>query len=330
MAAVAVAAVVGLSPTRSGAQELTFAFAHPALDQAKAVSEVFLAEIKNTNGDRIKINYHPGDLGDWTEIFEEVLRGSVPMAITGLASDFDSRLDIAYLGYVVDDWKTGLAMYGPGGLMLPVYNGILNDNGINMLGTVPLGFGGLGVRKDVTARPVNFPEDTANFKMRVPPLQVAVKRYEAWGFNAVTMPWAEIYTALQLGTIDGRSYAPPEEILQMKDVLGAYVMTNDTLDQVYWVVNKAWWDELQPDLRETIAGAVNKAVAAGWKKAEADTEVQLEQIREAGIEVITLDEKQMEKAKTLVFDQEWPWMEANVGSELMSSIRDARKAAESR
>jgi TRAP-type C4-dicarboxylate transport system substrate-binding protein len=324
------AAAIGLSATTVGAQELTFAFAHPALDQAKAVSEVFLGEMRSVAGDKIRINYHPGDLGDWTEIFEEVLRGSVPMAITGLASDFDSRLDIAYLGYVVDDWKTGVAMYGPGGLMLPVYNGILDDNGIGMLGTVPLGFGGLGVRKDVSARPVNFPEDTANFKMRVPPLQVAVKRYEAWGFNAVTMPWAEIYTALQLGTIDGRSYAPPEEILQMKDVLGAYVMTNDTLDQVYWIVNKSWWDGLQPELRTMIAGAVDKSIAAGWKKAESDAEAQLAQIREAGIEVIALDEQQMAKAKALVFEQEWPWMEGNVGPELINSIRDARKAAEAR
>ncbi|WP_028301389.1 TRAP transporter large permease subunit [Oceanospirillum beijerinckii] len=61
------------------------------------------------------------------------------------------------------------------------------------------GFGSVAIRKGVGEVPTNFPEDAKGIKMRVPPVPIGIERFKNWGFTAVPMPFAELYTALQLG-----------------------------------------------------------------------------------------------------------------------------------
>jgi len=288
------------------------------------VSVKFMEKLKELSGGSIEIEYHPGgDLGDYTAQFEQVMRGSLPMSMVGLATDFDPRLNIGYLAYIVDGWSNGAKLYGPGGAMVEVIDGVLNSLNMKLIGTIPGGFGSIAVRKGVNSRPTSFPDSSKGFKMRVPPFDIGVKRFEIWGFSPVPIPYAELYTALQLGTVDGRSFGPPQEIWEMRDAIGAYILTRDYLDVAFWVVNRGWWDGLDPNDRAMIEKAANYAVEWSWAEGDRSEKENLKKIADYGIQVIELSPEELSKAKKLVYEKEWPWMEKTVGKALMDKVRTA-------
>lgn len=297
-------------------------FVHPVgLDFSERLSDI--------SGGALVVDYHPGgDLGDYIQQFEQTMRGGIPMTLTGPATDLDARLNIAYLAYVVDGWDSARELYGPGGSMLEVLDGVAEDLNLKLFGMVPGGFGGIAVRRGVDSRPTSFPDEARGFKMRVPPFEIGVKRFDAWGFSPMPIPYSELYTALQLGTVDGRSFGPPTEIIEMQDAISAYIRTRDYFDAAFWVVNRDWWNGLGEEQRDWIQSAVDETMAAAWEEGEQKERDDLERIKEFGIEVIELSPEELEQAKGIVYENEWPWMATIVGDELMASVRAAAGISE--
>ena len=270
------------------------------------------------------VDYHPGgDLGDYIQQFEQAMRGGIPMTLTGPATDMEARLNIGYLAYVVDDWDSARELYGPGGSMIEIMGNVLDELNLELIGMIPGGFGGIAVRKGVDRRPTSFPEDAEGFKMRVPPFEIGVKRFDAWGFSPMPIPYSELYTALQLGTVDGRSFGPPTEIIEMRDAISAYIRTRDYFDTSIWVANKDWLAGLTDEQRGWIDQAAETALTAAWEEGERKEREDLERIKEYGIEVIELTPEELENAKAIVYETEWPWMATIVGEDLMADVRTA-------
>ncbi|KLN58944.1 C4-dicarboxylate ABC transporter substrate-binding protein [Kiloniella spongiae] len=310
-----------ISITAQAANEFTVAHSMTT-DHIFHNTSQWLEEELEKRGSTLKMNYHPaGDLGDWTSLFEQNIQGVIPMVMGWPDSAFDPRLDLAYLAYVVDDWETATKVYGPAGKMLNVYTDILAQQGLIVLGTIPTGFGSVAIRKGAGKLPVNFPEDAKGIKVRVPGLKIAEMRFNAFGFSAVPIPFSELYTALQLGTVDGRTFGPPVEIWQMRDVLEAYILTRDFFEHAFLTVNKDWWDDLGSEEQKILREASDAALARAWKEAEALGDNFLEKVRGHGIQVVELTPEQLNKAKEIVYETEWPFMESIVGSEIMDEMR---------
>jgi len=285
-------------------------------------SQKFIEKLNNKDSS-YKPDYHPGgDLGDWTSQFEQTMLGVIPMTITYGASEFDGRLDLTWLGYVVDNWTSAHKVYGPGGPMIDVYNEVFSDMDLLALGTIPTGFGSITISKGVGKVPTRFPEDAKGIKMRVIPSPLAIKRFQNWGFSAVPMPYSELYTALQLGTVDGRAFGPAVEIYQMRDVLEAYILTRDYFEHAFWLVNKQWWEGLTNAERNKMQVAVDETLKWVWQEAESIDNGFLEKVRKAGIKIIELSDDDLAKAKTILYENEWPYMEEKVGSDIMKLVRD--------
>ncbi|WP_170327500.1 TRAP transporter substrate-binding protein DctP [Ruegeria arenilitoris] len=311
-----------LSAVGSAQADERFTLAHPMPPEHifHPTSEKFMEAL----GDGYEVEYHPGgDLGDWTSLFEQSMQGAVPMTMTFAATEFDPRLNIFAAGYIVDSWEQARELYGPGGALIPVYDEILADLDMKLVGVLPVDFGGYAIRKGVGEVPLNLPEEGNGIKVRVPGLEIAIKRYELLGFSPVPMPFSELYTALQLGTVDGRTFGPPPEIWQMRDVLEAYVYSKDYFEHAYWLVNKSWWDGLSDDDRGEIQGAVDTAVGWAWHEAQNISDKTLEDIRGAGIDVVEFSPEQLEAVKKIVYEQEWPFLEEIVGPETTAALKSA-------
>ena len=318
--AAAAIALGGATAPASAAE--SFIFAHPMnTDHVfHAISERYMAALGDDSG--VELEYHPGgDLGDWTSLFEQAMQGVVPMTLTWASSDFDQRLDLIYLGYIVSNWEEAKKLYGPGAGMLDVYNDMLHDLGIHAVGIIPTDFGSVVIRKGVGKLPMSFPAEPAGMKIRVPGLSIAVDRFNAFGFAAVPIPLAEVHTALQLGTVDARSFSTAVETYTLRDVLEANILTNDYFEVAFWLVNNAWWDGLDADVRNALQAAADDSIAWSWEEAERKSDEFLQKAREAGINVVDLSDEQMSAAKQIVYDNEWPAMESVVGKDIMDRIR---------
>ena len=317
---IATLATATLATSSVYAKDFILSQSYPTDHIFHMTAQNFMSNLDST-GSQFKPSYHSGgDLGGWEAQFEQTIDGVIPMTISYGASEFDSRLDLTWLGYVVDDWESAKVAYGPNGDMLDIYNEIFNDIGLHALGIVPTGFGSIAVRKGVGKVPVNFPEDGKGIKMRTATVQIGVDRFNDLGFAAVPIPYGELYTSLQLGVIDARATAPAVEIWQMRDVLETYILTKDYFEQAFFLVNKDWWEDLPSDEQAKFQQAADKTMTWVWNEAQAIDEGYLQKVKDSGIKVVELTDDQMNKSKSIIYKNEWPKMEKLVGVDIMKKV----------
>jgi hypothetical protein len=48
----------------------------------------------------------------------------------------------------------------------------------------------------------------------------------------------------------------------------------------------------------------------------------LNKVRDAGIKIVELSDEDMAQAKSILYKNEWPYMEEKVGSDIMKLVRD--------
>ena len=286
-------------------------------------SRAFMEKLEEVSGGKIEVEHHPGgDLGDWVGLFEQTMQGGIQMTQTWNASEFDSRLDLATLGYTAGTWEECVETYKPGGAMAEFWNTVFPDLNMHLAGILPDGMYGVAVRKGVDA-PKAYPGDAEGFKLRVPPIKIGITRFEALGFSAVPMPFSELYTALQLGTVDGAAFQDAATVATMADVYDHYVRTNDICGYSFWLANADWWNGLSESDRATIQSAVDHAVTVAWQEFKAIDDKAIQTMKDAGMEVHYLNEGELAAAKKIVYEVEWAWVEEQVGAETMSAVRAA-------
>jgi len=75
---------------------------------------------------------------------------------------------------------------------------------IDKMGVRPLAYFARGPRHLTSNRPIKHPEDLKGMILRVPPVNISVKTWEALGAKPTPMTFSEVFTALQQGTIEGQ------------------------------------------------------------------------------------------------------------------------------
>lgn len=304
------------------AVKLTLAHGFPSEHIFHLTSTTFMDELKKEGAD-INVDYHPGgSLGDWASIFEQTMEGVVPMTLSFGSSEFDSRLDLTFMSYIVSDWDEAVKAFGPKGQMTEVYNEILDEMDLAVLGLVPTGFGSIVMRKGNTAEPTNLPADSKGIKIRVPAIQVGIERFKSFGFNPVPIPLSELYTALQLGTVDASGIQTASDVWLIRDVVESYVLTKDYFEHAFWVVNKSWLKKLSEEDRQKLYTAAEATMAKIWEEAQAVDAEFLEKVRDSGIKIVELSDEESAKAKQLAYDNEWPFMAKSLGPKIMGILRN--------
>ncbi|TDQ38176.1 TRAP transporter substrate-binding protein DctP [Thiopseudomonas denitrificans] len=304
------------------AVKLTLAHGFPSEHIFHLTSTTFMDELKKEGAD-INVDYHPGgSLGDWASIFEQTMEGVVPMTMSFGSSEFDSRLDLTFMSYIVSDWDQALKAFGPKGQMTEVYNEILDEMDLAVLGLVPTGFGSIVMRKGNTAEPTNLPVDSKGIKIRVPAIQVGIERFKSFGFNPVPIPLSELYTALQLGTVDASGIQTASDVWLIRDVVESYVLTKDYFEHAFWVVNKSWLKKLSEEDRQKLYTAAEATMAKVWEEAQAVDAKFLEKVRDSGIKIVELSDEESAKAKQIAYDNEWPFMAKSLGPKIMGILRN--------
>lgn len=79
------------------------------------------------------------------------------------------------------------------------YYKLMREKGMALLGLFHNGL------KQITnnKKEIHSPSDIQGMKFRVPSGEVSMITFRAFGADPISMPWSEVYTALQQGTVDG-------------------------------------------------------------------------------------------------------------------------------
>src|SRR3546814_6411590 len=101
------------------------------------------------SSDLIEIKVYPANqLGDWTEVHEQVMQGAVDMASQSLSTKFDKAMALTWFPYTISDYDSAREAFSRGGYVYEVIAEALDKQDTELLGVYGAGMGGAGsVRK---------------------------------------------------------------------------------------------------------------------------------------------------------------------------------------
>ncbi len=167
-----------------------------------------------------------------------------------------SILTSAYLFRDADHLKTFFASE-PGRQMKQMAEEQL---GIHILGPTYFGTRQVGLKPD---KKIETPEDMAGIKLRMPPGEAWQFLGTALGANPTPMAYAEVYTGLQTGAIDGQDNPLPNvKNMKFYEVMSQIVLTSHLVGYDLLVVSNKVWDDMSEEEQKKFQAAADKAI--GW------------------------------------------------------------------
>ncbi len=131
---------------------------------------------------------------------------------------------------------------------------------IKILGPIYNGTRQVGLRID---KEIKTPADMSGVKLRMPGGESWQFLGKALGANPTPMAYAEVYTGLQIGAIDGQDN-PLSNVQAMKfyEVMSQIVETSHILGYTVLSVSKEAWDKMTPEQQKKFQAAADAAIAA--------------------------------------------------------------------
>jgi tripartite ATP-independent transporter DctP family solute receptor len=112
-----------------------------------------------------------------------------------------------------------------------------------------------------TAKPIKSVADVKGMKLRVQQSDMWVTLIQSMGGNPTPLPYAEVYTALKTGVVDGaENNWPSYESSHHYEVAKNYSLTEHSMSPELLVFSKVIWDTLTPEEQGIIRKAAKESV----------------------------------------------------------------------
>jgi len=149
-------------------------------------------------------------------------------------------------------------------------------------------------------RVVRHPDDLDGLSIRVQRSRTAVRLVELLGAKPIPIPFGELYTALDTGTVDGAENNPPSlYTTRQYEVTAAYTLNEHTIVPDILIIGVDTWNRLSPQEQSWLQASADAASVHQRKLwAEAETEM-LAIIEDSGVEVVRDVDREAFRARTL-------------------------------
>lgn len=268
-----------------------------------------------SNGEMEIVVFPANQLGKQRQLVEGAQLGTVEMVLTSdvLLSSFEKSMGVLNLPYIFNDIDhVSKVLDGEIGSYL---SDKLSKKGLVVLGYWENGFRHVSNSK----RPINTPEDLKGLKIRTPGGFVFVDTFNSYGASATPMSFGELYSALQLKTVDGQEN-PVAHVLTQKffEVQKYLSLTSHIHVSEPLVMSKVIFESLDPKQQQILDEAA-KEVAA-WMRHEVQSleDSQLEMLK-GKIEVNDADRTAFKAASTAVYEKH-----SDKFGELIKRIQNAK------
>lgn len=276
--------------------------------------------IQEKSKGRMKVNvFFQGELGGQQELFDQLVKGNVHMMLAWPQTSYDKRIVVNYIPYLVLDWDDALKAYGQDGWVRKVMDPVYEDIGLKYFGPFPEGFGGIATK----GRYATTFEQAKGIKVRSQPIFPLPQTVQAMGFEAVPIDWAEVYTSIQTGVVDGdSSNVIFWDYQYFRDQINYFVQSSHNFASYSLLMNGDTWEKMDEEDRAIVESAAMAVIEQQFKDAKAEDEKWIAAAEKDGIKYIvpSAEEKAawVERVRTVV----WPQIEQALGAEVMSVVRE--------
>lgn len=181
--------------------------------------------------------------------------------------------------------------------------------GVRVLGPTYFGARQIGLKPN---RKINTPADMAGIKLRMPPGEAWQFLGESLGASPTAMAYAEVYTGLQTGAIDGQDNPLPNvENMKFYEVMSQIVMTSHLVGFDLLSVSSKVWNAMSAEKQRRFQAAADKAIEFSTQKHMAREKELVDFFRSKGLQIYEPDQaafRRHAQAKYLASDlaKSWP------------------------
>ena len=285
---------------------LRFAGQFPPEHTATGFMKDIAKEIKDKTGGRIDVKVYPANqLGDYTLVHQELIKGTIDMALISAPGDIDPRMNFVYINGFAAGYDSLENIFKPGNWAFRKMDELNQRLGVKFLGFNVEGFIGIASTKELKS-PLD-PKVDKGVLCRVPNMAPYKLGAEAMGFRTVTIPYSDLYTALQTGVADAVDGLPPAACYTiLKDVTKYWYQTNYSIENESYMMSMKTWNKLKPADQKIVADAAAKMAAKSIGVAQKDDEKYMDLMKKQGIKVYTYSETELlpiQKAVAATWDK---------------------------
>ena len=319
----AVSAVIANSTPSFADEPILIKFSHVlSTDTPKGKGADRFKELaEKYTGGKVKVEVYPNSqLYKDKEETEALQLGSVQMLATAL-SKFGplgiKEFEAYDLPYLFADTKALRAVTEG-----PIGKGMLSK--LDSKGIVGLAYWDNGFKQLTANKPLNNPDDLLGLKMRIPSSKVIEAQMRILGASPQVMAFSEVYQALQTGVVDGTENTPSNIYTGKTHEVQKYLtMTNHGYLGYALIVNKKFWDSLNPEIKANLDRAVAEATLYTNEIAERENAEALEAIKTSGKTVIIVPTPEQRKAWIKAVRPVHDEMALRIGKDLLEGIYKA-------
>ncbi len=265
-----------------------------------------------------------GQLGTYEDAIEEVRAGTIDAAFTWLTQRYHPKMDIGNLpglctlGFreyelmfldsespfckLMDQYTQEAELVSLGGWVDPRIGFIFSEVPQNVRDNEP--------KEDIS--------------LRTPAMPAVRDAVNAMGYNTVTMDYAEIYSAIQTGQIDGATNIPAEDAyLQAREMIKCYDANNILSTPGWLIINQDLWNSMSDEERQIVRQSISDQLKK-WVPVARTIEDKYEtKLEEHGINVIEYTDEECIKRSAEIRAKVWPKYQDVYGKEALQKLEDA-------
>ena len=315
---VAMVAVAASGPVTAAEIVLKAGHSQNAGEPMDKALHMMREHVEEATGGKATIEIFPNmQLGGEVEMIKQVLTGTLDITSPSNAplTNFVPELKIFDMPFLFRDEAHMISVLrGP---VLQDINEIVSERGIRLLGVY-----NVGVRHIMSSTPVRSMADLKGLKIRTMQSKYHMAAFNAFGANATPISYAELYSSLQTGVVDGAEAANTNYFgKKFYEVAPYWGQVGWTILTAPLIMSEKKFSSLPADVQQALIEGGNKA--AMWEQdyyASVD-QGRLDDVRNAGVSITKLDIAPFQAASQKVYDE---FLTTDAEKRILKMIQDTQ------
>ena len=253
-------------------------------------------EIKKRTNGKYDIQVFPASsLGKEADINQGLTLGTVDIILSGasFAGNTYKPLAITYFPFIFRDAEHQLS-YAKSDVFKELAKGYDDKSGNHI---TALNYYGARHVTSAAAKPVSKPKDMKGLKIRVPDAPAYLAFPKSLGANATPIAFAEVYLALQNGTVDAQENPLPTiEAKKFYEVQKNISLTGHIIDSLLTITSGQLWGKLSADEKKIFSDVMQEAAEKTGRDIIASEARLVDEFKKKGNNVITVDKNAFREA----------------------------------
>lgn len=282
---------------------------HNTIEHPMAVVFKSIVEAR-TNG-AVKVQIHPSNtLGNEREMLESTQLGVMQGCIIaeGTVPVFYPMVQVFSVPYIFATESVGWAVTdGPFGNAL--FDDMRKKTGLRVIAT------GRGAFRNFTnsKRPITSVKDMNGLKIRTMQVPAHMTMVKSLGGAPTPIAWAELYSALQTGVVDGQEN-PVGVIVSGKlaEVQKYLTLDGHVYSTSFFIINDQWLAGLPKEYQQAILDAGRAATVTGRGMSRLQDAMGIETLQNAGMKISSLSPESLAEFRKLSQQPVIDWMKEKI------------------